>query len=133
MDEEVAGLMDRMKKIEGQNKWMRVGFLVMCVGLVVFFVVDAGNVPEEIRAKKFIVVDEKGKSRGGLGVSSDGPGLFLHDENGRIRAGLSASSAGPGLGLHDENEKLRALLSVTSEVTGLGLYDKNGKELFRDP
>ena len=60
----------------------------------------------EVRAKKFVLVDENGKTRALLALITDGPALVLFDENGEIRADLavSMSKAGPALlGLYDTN------------------------------
>ncbi len=44
----------------------------------------AAQVVAEVRARRFLVVDERGKPRAALTVSRDVPGLTMLDENGRI-------------------------------------------------
>jgi len=62
-----------------------------------------GRAEKVIRAKRFVLEDENGKTRASLIVGKDGPGLVLLDENGKPRAMLSVLKDGPGLALYDEN------------------------------
>lgn len=62
-----------------------------------------GGTFNELRAYKFVLEDENGKSRAVIGVSKDGPALRLLDENGKPRVELSIWKDGPGLVLLDEN------------------------------
>ena len=85
-------------------------------------------VPEVVKARQFLLVDENGKERAGLSMGKDGPVLVLVDENGKERAGLSMGKDGPGLALMDENEKPRAVLGMGKDGVVLSLMDENGKQ-----
>ena len=90
-----------------------------------------------IRATAFVLVDDKGRERGKLAMTGEGPRLDLLDENAKVRAALTAlkdkrnSSGSPDdrseLALSDENGKTRALLAASKRGTVLVVYDENGK------
>jgi hypothetical protein len=96
-----------------------------------------GGAVKEVRANRFVVEDENGKTRvvlsmiaAGMAVapaSGDGPVLTLYDENGKPRAHLGMDKTGLGLNLHDENGKPRVVLVVANAGSALILYDENGK------
>ena len=69
------------------------------IGLAVFMGAtesEGTKVIEEIRARKFLVVDEEGKTLAQLAVAPDGnPVIGFYDANRRLRAGLSVTPAGP--------------------------------------
>ena len=61
-----------------------------------------GKTHNEVRARRFVLVDENGKTRATLNVDKAGPGLNLYDENEKIRASLSVMKGGPCLCLYDK-------------------------------
>ena len=65
-----------------------------------------------IRAKAFVVEDEKGKPRAQLDATKDGAGLSLYDEKGKPRAQLTTTKDGAGLYLYDGSGNNRAILGV---------------------
>jgi hypothetical protein len=78
----------------------------------------AGAAVNEVRAKRFVLVDDAGKQRALLDVGGDSilekafnaASLCLYDAEGKPRAVLSASSvSGPDLSLRDESGKPRPL------------------------
>ena len=108
------------------NRWLlaRVG---ICLGIMVIawaFGVAATTAQTArteskiVRAKAFVLEDEKGRTRAGLTVSEDGPILGLHDESEKVRALLCITKVGPALALLDENGKKRIELNVSR--TGRG-------------
>ncbi len=84
-------------------------------------------VHRETGAKRFVLVDEKGKSRAILGMNKDGPGLALLDEKGNVRVSMGLTEVGPVLALLDGAGHSRAILRVTKEGPGLALLDENGQ------
>jgi len=60
---------------------------------------------KEIRANRFVLEDENGKTRAMLWVNKDTPGLSLYDKNGEQRAWLSVGNDNAGLGLYDGKGK----------------------------
>ena len=80
---------------EAHNLCLLRGVVLMAVFLALAWMfMDAGRpaqarggavVHRETGAKRFVLVDEKGKSRAILGMNKDGPGLALLDEKGNVR------------------------------------------------
>jgi hypothetical protein len=89
--------------------------------------VAAGAAVNEVRAKKFVLVDDTGKTRAVLDVDKSEPGLTLLDAAGKPRAGLRVSAAGPSLDLYDAAGKPRAGLFVVAGGPVLTLADAAGK------
>ena len=85
------------------------------------------RVLQEVRARNFVLVDEKGKRRAGLGIDKDGVvGLGLYDENGELRVALCLGED-PGLTLSDENGQTRAGLGLSEDGPMLILLGRRGK------
>ena len=61
---------------------------------------------EEVRAKRLVLEDNKGKIRAWLTVVKEQPMFVLCDENGKLRAALAASEDGSWLNLYDEKGKV---------------------------
>lgn len=113
-----------------------------------------GDVEKVIRANKFEVVDNQGRTRAiftevtsgaGLAIFDEkgktqillsmdketGPALILHDETSDFSATLSVKKVGPALSLNDERGNIRAGLVVMEEGPSLSLYDKKGASRAR--
>jgi hypothetical protein len=86
----------------------------------------AGSGVKEIRANRFILEDDNGKTRAMLIVDKDGSALALYDENGKPGASLSLFKKGPMLELYAENGKSRAVLTMIEGWPGLTLHDEKG-------
>jgi len=124
---------ERIEKMERQLvrvRWVNRG-LIACIVLSLLVGLPflmAGSGVKEIRANRFILEDENGKTRAELSLKKDGPVLLLLDENDKSRAELSLKKDGPNLSLSDENGKPRAGLTVDKDGRpGLLLLDDNGK------
>jgi len=63
-------------------------------------------VVNEVRARRFVLVDEAGRVRADLTAHKTGPELDFYDQNGKGRAALGVTKDGPGLLLLDENGKV---------------------------
>jgi hypothetical protein len=87
----------------------------------------AGTV-KEIRANRFVIEDENGKTRAVLTTTKDGPMLALFDTNGKLRARLTASNDEPKLVMFDENGKGRAMLHLFKNEPALSLLDEKEQE-----
>ena len=82
----------------------------------------------EIRAKRFVLVNEKGAPVGVFGMFNGQLSLLLHDQDKKLRAVLGVDRGGqPGFGLLGDNGKLRAQLDIDADEPRLVLLDKNGK------
>jgi hypothetical protein len=77
--------------------------------------VDGGEaVADEVRARRFTLVDRQGSCRGSLGLSADGsPALFLYDQRAQPRVELVLEAGGAAnLKLQDGEGEVTAWLSV---------------------
>ena len=95
--------------------------------------VAAGAAVKEVRANRFVLVDENGRTGAMLSVDTDGPRLRLFDEQGRLRINLAVVKDGPRLDLTDKNGKPRAQLGVGRTVSpdGRGItYPESSLRLF---
>ena len=92
-----------------------------------------GAAVNEVRARRFVLVDDAGKMCALLYVDAAGPNLALFDAAGKPRAGLVVDAAGPGLILTDAANKPRAGLTVRAAGPCLNFIDVAGKTIWRAP
>lgn len=88
--------------------------------------------PSVVRAQQFVVVDQRGRTRGTFGFTDalGGPTLRLVDLNGmdRVMLSLSVGDSQPGLFMADEKGVSRLNLVVLGRYSSsLNFYDSNGK------
>ena len=89
---------------------------------------EKAAVQEEVRAKKFVLVNEKGTPVGTFGTFEGQPGLLLHDQNKKLRAVFALEEDGrPMLALVDETGKFRAQFAIAGDEPQIVLWDKNKK------
>ena len=84
---------------------------------------------DEIRARKFVLVDENDKARAWLAVSNNNqPNLLLFGNNGQLRVELNLdNNDDPWLALYGKYGMARTSLGIFKDNPRLGQYDKNGK------
>jgi len=135
-DERIENLEKGLASARRLNRW-----LLAAVGLALGVWILAGTfgpatagapggeaaVNEVLRAKRFVLVDDAGKTRALLHVDAPGPVLDLRDAAGKTRAMLVVGKDGSVLVLANENGKGRALLNVLGDVPILSLLDENDK------
>jgi hypothetical protein len=121
-------LEQRVEHLERQNRRLRIVglFVSVLIGLV-FLMGQAQGVPEEITAKKFLLMDDDGNYRGVLNVTEHGPVFALLDSNGTYRASLGVGD-GTALAIYDEKMNVRAHLSEKLE-----LRNAKGKVIWKAP
>ncbi len=109
-------LTQRLNRLERENRWWKVLGIVSAavLGLVVLTGATGSKVADEVRARKFTVVDNKGRTRGMLGMKArEGlePGVLLElvDSDQKLRVQLRGSG---GLGFYDSKERMRIELSL---------------------
>jgi len=121
---------ERIERLERNNRRLLAGLVaVILLGIGVAAIPNpGGDVVDEVRARKFTLVDVNGKERAMLDMTEDGPVLRLYDEIAKVCAELNAAKTGPTLRLYDENGKSRAGLTVTKDgIPGLAMIDENDK------
>jgi hypothetical protein len=131
---------ERLERLERENrrlKYLLFSLLFLIAG--VFFIgartingEGESSIPDEIKAKKFTLVDDNGKGRAVLGIWKGLPGLVFFSEAGELRVGLLDAEKLPSLGFQDENGKTRLVLGTSKEQGPfLELCDENGKTRVR--
>lgn len=127
-------LLGRVKRLEQQNKQIKLSGIVVVLGIA--FVLCCGvknKVPKEIVAESFRMVDTQGQTRGRFsieqipGTEEKGSGLGLFDKNGKKGAMFFVSQEYTGLGFLGKNENVQILLSVDPINRGLFVWDENEK------
>ncbi len=122
---------ERLTKLERKNRMLTLALVLVSLAATLVVTVGMGPpeaVPEEVKARRFILVDAYGKARAGMFFDNADPHLDLLDENGNVRLGLTVvKGIGPRLGLWDENGKLRVGLALDKDFPSLGFYDESGK------
>ncbi len=111
-------LVERLERVERENRrWKVIGIgVVILVGLALFTGAAKPRVQDEVRARRFTLVDSKGKIQGFLGFSAIGsPTLFLFDN--------------PTVTLFDSERRPRVQLAGGVLESGLRLYAKSGDPL----
>ena len=126
----------RLEAVEQDNRrYRRAAALAVVVagGALVTGQAPVPNVPEEIRAKRFALVDEAGATRVALQQAPDGAaGLVLYDTGRRVRASVSLDRAGvPTMALSDATGAGRVLAVVGEGETALTLKARDGKTAVR--
>lgn len=87
-----------------------------------------GDGDDVVRASRFLVVDDQGRTRGSLGITGEGPVLELVDPGGTYLARLETAARGPELRLDGPEGQLRlGLGDVVREGAGLSLYDASDR------
>ncbi len=89
------------------------------------------GVSEEIRAKRFVVVNELGREMVVLDSSREGGGLVVLNNEGMPVGALGAGAAGGGVfGLwNPRGDERISMGSTTQDHGGIWVYDRNGKDI----
>jgi len=118
-EERLTTLEQKLAATRRRFRWLLVG---LALGLGALALVWA--LAEEVRAKRFVLVDEEGRERAALEMIEDVPMLSLRNAAGNIRAALSVDADETGLGLCDAAGNIRATLSVDADGPMLSLADE---------
>ena len=129
-----AALTQRLERLEQENRqWKRVASLTIALlGAVILIgatMSKKGKVPEELRTKRLVLVDEAARGRAEFSVTTDNrPALVLSDEAGKPRLRLYLSQYGePTLSFADTAGKRRLVLTLDLYGTLLQFADEAGK------
>jgi hypothetical protein len=91
------------------------------------------GVSSEVRANRFVLVDEKGKERAALTIENGVALLRLDNENGKPRLILSAENNQASLLLRDRENNTRARLEIRDDEPSFRLSDANGNSIKSFP
>ncbi len=128
---DISFLMQRMAKLERQNRFFKIaGLLALLAVASAFFI--AARPANVVTADRFVVQDSTGKTIATLGADADGlPGLSIKDPTtGKERSWLGLWNKGQevSLGFFDQNSKERSRLGILATgITRLNIDDDNGK------
>ena len=88
----------------------------------------------EVRARKFVLVNEQGMAVGAFGVVDGQLLLMLRDQDKNVRAIFVVDQEGqPRIVFRDENGRPRAQFDIEENESRLMLLDENGKITFKAP
>jgi len=84
---------------------------------------------QEVRAERFVVVDEAGRERAELGFRDGDPGLKMYDSTGQLRLWLSLINGNPGLNLLTADDHPAADFFADEDGSALTLWDEGGDRI----
>jgi hypothetical protein len=140
MTSEVDNLVQRVAKLERQNRQLKMIGLGVALGAATFLLMGAARTPKTVEAEKIVIRDHHGRARITIGTpafagaaistNSDDPMIWLTDDKGADRAMLATD------GLSFANGKSRPTVSLSSDpngLSGLKLYGTDGKVSWSAP
>lgn len=140
MGSESDSLIQRVERLERQNRQLKMAGLGIVLGMATFLLMGAASTAKTVEAKKIVVLDRHGRARitigtpafagAAVGTNSDDPMIWLTDDKGADRAMLADD------GLFFANSKARPTVSLSSDPSGLcGLkfYGTDGKVSWSAP
>jgi hypothetical protein len=112
-----SGAMDRLGKLERQNRRQKIYWVLILAVLGVILAVQAyvlfRPLPSGLAGETLMVRDANGKVRASLGIHGGKVGLELWDQEGHRRASLGLGSQGaPHLAFYDRDQRVRAQLNL---------------------
>lgn len=127
-------LSKRLERLERESRWWKtLGCAALALLGLTLLVGASGPLgkkfQDEVKARRFVIVDKEGLSRGMLHLSEYGSlRLDLYDPESVLRASMYLGRGGsPALNLFDSRGKMRASLGVRSDGhPNLSLYDAEG-------
>jgi len=87
----------------------------------------AGSRVGDVCARRFVLVDSRGRPRAALGMVGGDVALCLYDQNGRRRITLGVVKEGPALALQDEKEQVRVTVALAKDIPLVTFSDWRGK------
>jgi hypothetical protein len=135
----LEALAQRVERVERENRRLKAigSAAVILIGAILLLGATTSKTPDEIRAKRFVLVDENGTQRGALGTSEvpheaiagfggkrpQVMGLTLYDANRRVRGGLYVTAGGGSkVILYDEGEQAVVRMGVNEGSGTAALY-----------
>ncbi len=140
MTSEVDNLVQRVARLERQNRQLKMVGLGIALGMATFLLMGAAKTPKTVEAEKIVILDRHGRARITIGTpafagaaidtKSDDPMIWLTDDKGADRAMLATD------GLSFANSKARPTVRLSSDPNGLSdlkFYGTDGKVSWSAP
>ena len=140
MTSELDSLLQRIQKLERQNRRFRRTGLGIAACMTILLFAGANKTPRTIEAEKIVLLDSRGRPKLTIGtpafagvamdVNPDDPVIWMTDDKGADRAMLTRD------GLFFANGKTRPTVSLISDpngASGLKFYGTNGKVTWSAP
>src|SRR4030067_278727 len=122
----------RLQQLEKQVRELRMTSLAGAGGVVFLclfslFRILSGDVPEEIRAKRFAVARENGKAGILLAIRENNPRFSLYESDGDLRAVFELQEKGqPILSFLDKERHYRSVIGLSDEGNpGIAFWDND--------
>ena len=125
-------LAQRMERLERESRRWRAAAVLLAIVLGLgLFVGQAKPEPAEVKAAKFVLVDEQGAPRGSLAMENGGPALVLTDSRGKgaIRLQVPKVPDKAAIYLSDPTESTDAELAMTQTGPVLHFNDRVGNRV----
>ncbi len=123
---------DRLTRLERDSRRWRTLALLLLIALgLCLFLGQAKPEPTEVKAAKFTLVDDQGKSRGSFAIENGGPAFVLTDSKGKgvIRLQVPKVPDKAALYLSDPTESTDAELAMTQTGPVLHFNDRVGNRV----
>lgn len=119
----MSSLEESLRSVQRQVRLLRLFTALLAVALLLSVIVP----PRELRASRFVLLDESGAQRGVLRVSDGVPALLLQDAAGSWRAVLSVDDDSSSLMLTRPDGKSGVALAAGDGTSAFTLYGAGGK------
>lgn len=131
-------LTQRLYLLERTVRWYKVfGIATLAVlGLLLLIAATRTDVPEEIRARRFVVVDANNKDLLDMWAAGNRlPTITLYDVNGKPRTQLDILPDGsPRLYFADADQRIRLRLGAATEGRyHVEIIDRKGETIWKAP
>jgi hypothetical protein len=133
-----ATLLERMERIEGQNRRLKSCMFVLVLSLLTLVVMGAKAGSQDghfrqITAEGFTIVDDAGQERILIGFSKEkGTGIRILNKAGKrvLGIGITADEGGSGILLADKEGRPRIGVGMDEGLPSVAMTDENGKKLI---
>ena len=119
----MSSLEESLGSVQREVRRLRLLTALLGAGLLLSVIVPRS----ELRATRFVLVDENGTQRGVLRVTDGVPALLLQDSAGSWRAVLSVDDEAASLALTRQNGSAGVRVAAGDETSSVTLYGAGGK------
>jgi len=140
---ELQQIVNRLETVEKQNKKLKTTFLfftlvsIVCLSLFLFvsnekqaYAIESETIPDVIKAKKFVVVNDKGEPMVVIGNSKIGGIIFITDKDGKLTACIGNSEYGGKMEILNKDDEMVFSVSSNKEGGFMEISNKDGKRVF---